>query len=716
LQYAASQGILHRDIKPANLLLDLKGNVWVTDFGLAKADDSDELTNPGDIIGTIRYLAPERLKGRSDLRSDIYSLGATLYELLVLKPVFDGVRREQLLSMIADVDPVRPRLIDAAIPADLETVVLKCMSKDPLDRYATATEVAEDLQRFIDDRPVFARRIRSSERLLRWCHRNRMLSSLIAIASLLLLFLAIGVLVTNAIQKERDLAVKSQKHAENSASVAVQLRQRAEDAERESRIRVHLAQANVYRQSEAEGQRFKCLDEIRAATKLKPTGPLRDELRDNAIAAMALTDIRPLTRQPLAPNSRYCFDHALKYFAAIPVAGDRSLTVYSIHDNSVVFRQPVPDFDFWHVELMFSKNDRFLAALYFLWDGTERIRVTELQSGTVSISSPASSESPGLSLASHPNKPSIVYAENSHELVVRDLPGGKVVRRISLAHKSGPICFNASGEFLAVSDLVTDGIVLFKFDSGKVVDHLIAPPDQIGAPIAMAWSSDGRLLAVSRNDGVILIWNVPKRKLVSVLNGHSDAVTMMEFSHQGYLLATFSWDGVARLWNAATGKCLNISNRVLTTLSADDRRIGFVRGNEYGICEVSFEDEIQQLHDPDTGTLTGANDTPRIVSAQFSHDERLFAIFGSKGVSLWDAAYRRKLHHIEMEFCGEVLFRDDGSELITVSETGVFRWLMSSEILPKSIHLTCGPPEKLAADLNIDSDLYWFSVSRENGS
>ncbi|HQX52122.1 MAG TPA: WD40 repeat domain-containing protein [Planctomycetaceae bacterium] len=244
-------------------------------------------------------------------------------------------------------------------------------------------------------------------------------------------------------------------------------------------------------------------------------GQLREDLRDTAIAAMALADVRTVKQQPLATNCRYCFDHALERFAAIPVAGDRSLTVYSISDNSVTLRQPKPDFDFWHVELMFAKNDRFLMAFYFLRDGTEHLRVTDLQSGTVSISSTASSESPGLSCASHPNGRAIVFAENPHELVVLDLPGGEVVRRIPLTHKSGPMCFDASGNVLAVSDLVTDEIVLFNFYSGEVVDRLAAPADQSGTPFAIAWSSDNHLLAVSRNDGVILIWNVPTRQLVS---------------------------------------------------------------------------------------------------------------------------------------------------------------------------------------------------------
>src|SRR5262245_12882684 len=129
LAYAASQGVLHRDIKPSNLLLDDTGNVWVTDFGLAKAQsDSDELTHTGDIVGTLRYMAPERFSGQGDLRSDVYSLGLTLYELLTLRPAFDEADRNKLIKQVMHDEPARPRKVNPAVPRDLETVVLKAIA------------------------------------------------------------------------------------------------------------------------------------------------------------------------------------------------------------------------------------------------------------------------------------------------------------------------------------------------------------------------------------------------------------------------------------------------------------------------------------------------------------------------------------------------------------------------------------------------------------
>ena len=144
LVHAHARGVIHRDIKPSNLLLDTDGVVWVTDFGLAKAED-DGLTQTGDVLGTIRYMAPERFLGQADARSDVYALGLTLYELLLLRPAFDSPNRLALIEQVRSVDPPRPRSIDPRIPLDLETIVLKAVEKDAKARYASAEAMSEDL-------------------------------------------------------------------------------------------------------------------------------------------------------------------------------------------------------------------------------------------------------------------------------------------------------------------------------------------------------------------------------------------------------------------------------------------------------------------------------------------------------------------------------------------------------------------------------------------
>jgi serine/threonine protein kinase/Flp pilus assembly protein TadD len=176
LDHAHGLGILHRDIKPANLLIDPHGAVWITDFGLARFPNEFSLTGSGDMIGTLRYMSPEQAlarRGVVDQRTDIYSLGVTLYELLTLRPAFDGRDHQELLRQIATDEPVPPRRLNPAIPRDLETIVLKAMAKDLSQRYATAQELAADLRRFLADEPIQARRPGLLERTLRWSRRHR---------------------------------------------------------------------------------------------------------------------------------------------------------------------------------------------------------------------------------------------------------------------------------------------------------------------------------------------------------------------------------------------------------------------------------------------------------------------------------------------------------------------------------------------------------------
>lgn len=183
LQYAHRQGTLHRDIKPANLLIDGRGNMWVADFGLAKAVEQEAVSRTGDVVGTLRYMAPEQFYGEADPRSDLFSLGLTLYELLTLRPAYNELERKRsFIHESGPPEPIRPRRIDSSIPRDLETIVLKASATDPQDRYETGAQMAEDLQRFLEDRPILARRASIPERLLRWARRNPAIASLSATA------------------------------------------------------------------------------------------------------------------------------------------------------------------------------------------------------------------------------------------------------------------------------------------------------------------------------------------------------------------------------------------------------------------------------------------------------------------------------------------------------------------------------------------------------
>src|SRR5262249_42968042 len=148
LAHAHARGILHRDVKPANLLLDVKGQLWVTDFGLAKLLEHEDLTRPGEMAGTLRYSPPERFQGKSDARSDVFALGLTLYELCTLRPAYDEAEPGRLLAQVSRAHYPSPRALNPALSRDLETVLLRALAPEPERRYQSAAELADDLRRF----------------------------------------------------------------------------------------------------------------------------------------------------------------------------------------------------------------------------------------------------------------------------------------------------------------------------------------------------------------------------------------------------------------------------------------------------------------------------------------------------------------------------------------------------------------------------------------
>jgi serine/threonine protein kinase len=229
LDHAHQQGVIHRDIKPANLLLDKADHLWVADFGLARWRAEPGLSGSGDLVGTLRYMSPEQALAKRalvDHRSDIYALGATLYEALTLEPAFPAAEREVLLRQMAVGQPRPPRRFNAAVSVELETIVLKALAPEPERRYGTALEMAEDLQRLSAAQPVLARRASLGLQLTRWTRRHKPVVATAAIAAVILLLgLGVGfVLLWNA-RRDTEAALLTARAREAEAQTQ---RQRAE--------------------------------------------------------------------------------------------------------------------------------------------------------------------------------------------------------------------------------------------------------------------------------------------------------------------------------------------------------------------------------------------------------------------------------------------------------------------------------------------------------
>src|SRR5262249_26498551 len=212
LDYAHEHGIIHRDIKPANLLVDADSRVWVTDFGLAQVQGDARMTMTGDLVGTLRYMSPEQALAKRivvDHRTDVYSLGATLYELMTLEPAFTGTDRQELLRQIALEEPRPPRGRHKSIPPELQIIVLKALEKNPPDRYATAKELADDLRRFVMEEPIQAKRPGPVLRMKKWLRRHPSVAwagSVVLLLTLIILGISNAVIIQQ--QDETDRALK----------------------------------------------------------------------------------------------------------------------------------------------------------------------------------------------------------------------------------------------------------------------------------------------------------------------------------------------------------------------------------------------------------------------------------------------------------------------------------------------------------------------------
>jgi serine/threonine protein kinase/uncharacterized protein HemY len=275
-EQAHQLGVVHRDIKPANLMLDGRGQLWVADFGLARTAADTGLTLTGDLVGTLRYMSPEQALAQRvviDHRTDVYSLGATLYELLALRPAFSGADRQELLRQIAFEEPSPPRRVNKALPAELETIVLKAMEKNPADRYATAQALADDLRRYLRHEPIRARRPSLAQRVRKVARRHPGVTLTAAVALVVGLLLGIAGLAVNnrMIRDEEQRTRNALNRAEREKAISEAVR--------------HFLRDRLLLQADPRAQ----ADTLRRggqAAEAKPNPTIR-ELLDRAAAELA---------------------------------------------------------------------------------------------------------------------------------------------------------------------------------------------------------------------------------------------------------------------------------------------------------------------------------------------------------------------------------------------------------------------------------------------
>jgi serine/threonine protein kinase/WD40 repeat protein len=540
LAYAHQRGVIHRDIKPSNLLLDEQGILWITDFGLARRLEDPALTHSWQVLGTPRYMSPEQAEAARrpvDHRTDVYSLGATLYELLAGRPVFDGRTPQEVVTQILSREPASLRRLNPEVPRDLETVVLKAMAKRPEDRYQTAMDLADDLRRCLSLEPIRARRIGPVGRTIRWCRRKPALASLTAV---LVLVVAVGFA---AVAWQWRQAVKASREAE-----AEEKRARAAQEEAQDHLTSSLYErARITLVSGQQGRRWEVLELLSEAENLRgrerhaealPTTeltdtpprrvplPTRAELRSLAVEALRLRDVRlgrKWSGMPVALSADGRWAVMVKV-----VPGVKAVSwMLDITEG-----REYPPF----ADRKWGEEDTGLTKFALSTDGklgaSKRgdepgITLWELPSGI-------RHQLPGPSAPAEPAPPKAFYGDLAFSPDGSLLAGlrfvGKNKNQIlfwNLKTRAAPkvlvddanrvsseFAFSAEGRWLAYPS--ANGITLRKLDGAGETFTLLLPPQAGGEPVRhFAFSPNRQLLAAASLDqtkhSTILLWHLTTR-------------------------------------------------------------------------------------------------------------------------------------------------------------------------------------------------------------
>jgi serine/threonine protein kinase/WD40 repeat protein/tetratricopeptide (TPR) repeat protein len=551
LEYAHTMGIVHRDVKPANLLLDTGGNVWVTDFGLARLGGGTGLTVSGDLLGTLRYMSPEQALARHGLvdhRTDVYSLGATLYELLTLRPAVDGASKEAVLHRLAFEEPVAPRKLDRSIPAELETVTLKALAKDPRERYATAQELADDLRRWLTDRPITARPPGLLKRLRKWSQRHRPLVAVLGAAlTLVVAALCVGVVAYGV--KKGELADEQSRFAEekerSQRRIAEQLRQ------------VLVDRAEGIRVARPPGYRQRVWADLHQAITLSAGEEGVDQVRATVLASLGdpvgldpVQNVKDVRRRTLPDLPSKLSEWARKAANGGPVAvsprgdrvatagGDGRVAVYGAETNLILQVEPPLGAVY---DLALAADGKALVAGceqgFASWDlaGPDRWVV---RAGNV------------LSVAISPNGRLLAIAGRRLELW--SLATKRLLASWPTPESGARVEFSADGRVLLA---VANGAPVAGWPVSDTPERRVFDGHAQGVP-AVAFSPDGRQLASVSKDRTVRLWDAATGRPLRTLTGHPGEVEAVTFNPDGSLLATGDLVGAVRVWDAGSGRLL----------------------------------------------------------------------------------------------------------------------------------------------------------------
>jgi serine/threonine protein kinase/WD40 repeat protein len=755
IQHAHQKGIIHRDIKPSNVLVTLYDGrpvVKVIDFGIAKAlgqelTDKTIFTGFAQLVGTPLYMSPEQaeLGGLDiDTRSDIYSLGAVLYELLTGMTPFSKQRLEtagydEILRVIREEEPARPstrittlgeagvtvagrrksdpRGLRHMLRRDLDWIVMKCLEKDRNRRYETANSLAVDVGRYLRDEPVQAGPPSTSYRLKKFLRRNRRA----VVAAAVLLLALVGGLVGTTWGLIR--ATKAEADAVVHATAA----QRSEEEAKDQLFQALLHQASALRKSGQAGQRFDSLKALAEAVRIARARQYGEEeflkLRNGAVACLALPDGRQerVLLEHVPDGYWIAFDPNFRFF----VYSDRqgNLSIRRVADGKETARLPGLGVRPQWIDVRFSPDGRRLLRAYLTADRRSQVAIWEFNLGQVGRKVVLEREA---SLRFSPDSRLAAGSLADGSVVIYEAGSGRIVKRLARDIGVAGGRFHPDGRQLTVV-LKADHrvVVVLDLETGKEVKRY-EHPQVIGE---VEWRGDGRLLAVPCDDQRVYVWDHAKKRLQSVLEGHTSMGLRVKFSHGGEFLISSSWDGTTRLWDPVTGRELvHETGQFLVDIRHEDKQVAVVdREGRLVLGEVTGGWECRTLHHGFVGNRTPRPEHWGPTGVDFSPDGRLLVSSSTDGARLWDLATHRQVGHLPSGETASVLFHPGGTSLFTYGVDGLHRWpirpvrasgakgdgsrdsrgpLSSPSRRPPTV-LQVGPPESL----DVPGNWLWAALS-----
>lgn len=705
LEYSHARGILHRDIKPANLLVDEQGKVWITDFGLARAKDSSDLTKSGELLGTLRYMSPEQLSGKQcgiDERTDVYSLGVTLYEALSLTPAFEGNNEPEILRRIAFDEPRRLRQINRSIPRDLETIVAKAMEKRAADRYSSVREFAEELRRYLVGEPIKAKRASYAERILKWSRRHQTLATTFGIAFVLLsvILLASTVLINRArIDAVSALDTTSDLLYVSDMSAAFDAWDEGYSDEVQAILDRHRPMAGT---PDRRGFEWALLN--RVARQPKPivlaghTGSVNeisvfpDRRRLASVGddgTLRIWDIAAQTSKATTLSREGLYSLAVSPDGRHLAAG--STSVYLCDPEQASSPRELLRREYTVESLAFSPDGQKLAA------GTRYDEVCLLAlEGKVIKSVPCASRIESLEFMPRqpfllvPNRRAVEYDSrhgiaqlwrNDLSSVEREFDSSDARRRAEITMaRSSP-----DGKLIAGGGLYQSRVRLFDTATGRVVAESPAARDLL---TALAYSPDGKAIAVGYQNGVVECFEVKGRdgkpaisERPRVIDAHQGAVEGLCFLDRNKL-ATCGKDGLIKIWNlqTATRRQFNFASAPLrdVALSPDGTLLACAYADEFIIANLRNEILAKcLLQFPKSVAWSPSSDRVIVCS-----DSLEVTMFDRRGNRLFDIPHPDRPEHVAFSGDGRFVAVIGQTQLQICESSGgteVDRWPLSTQ-------------------------------------